>query len=151
MKMILITRMLNLIQMTQTAQTVKMPVLGMSKRQTGSDQLFKLPVKDDIGIVQLDDIFNSLDQQPLVHDNRQQFVVKYNKLTCHKPVTAVTDFVPLYLVPYGTMYHKFAIWYRSDCQVLVTSAFLSYRYCFVCLFNVNETLKHFFSAFDAYP
>ena len=36
------------------------------KRQTGSDQLFKLPVKDDIDIVLLDDIFNSLSQQPLI-------------------------------------------------------------------------------------
>jgi len=48
------------------------------KRQAGSDQLFKFPVKEDIDIVQRDDIVDTLDQQPPMN-NRQQFVVKYTK------------------------------------------------------------------------
>jgi hypothetical protein len=47
------------------------------KRQPGSKILFKFPMKEEIDVVQSEDIVDSI-QQPIMN-RRNQFVVNYNK------------------------------------------------------------------------
>lgn len=48
------------------------------KRQPGTNNLFTFPAKEDIDVVPYEDIVDTLQKEPVMN-NRQQFVVNYEK------------------------------------------------------------------------